>query len=446
MQPIQDNFQGQDIVSPPAPFSEYVDSISELTRPSEPIAKTQWQEKLSICLNGEPSRVLRGLVTQAELRRQGAFFTNAKLAQKLAKIAIPKKAASLTYFDPACGAGDLLIAIALKLPIGSTFADTLDAWGNCLYGRDISSDFVRLTRARLTLLAAKRTGVRPPFNPRVLIDVFPNIVVGDTLDCAQRHPSVDVIVMNPPFGYGAAPNNCDWARGRVNQAALFVDRAIRDASDGTRIAAILPDVLRSGSRYVAWREKIRTLGYLTSEAPFGLFDQWTDVDVYLLHFKKGAIAGGHSGKQRVPLKPTFGVGNRFAVHVGSVVPHRHEEVGPVVPYIHARSIPCWSECNDVTESRRFSGRLFAPPFVTVRRTSRPDNGQRAIATLILGDRPVAVENHLIVLLPKNQTIQTSRELMKRLRSPRTDVWLNARLRCRHLTTRALAEMPWWRKP
>ena len=446
MQPIQDNVQGQDKVSPPAPFSEYVDSIYELARPSEPMANAQWREKLSNCLDGEPGRVLRGRVTQAELRRQGAFFTNAKLAQKLAKTAVPKKAANLTYFDPACGAGDLLIAIALKLPIGSTFADTLDAWGNCLYGRDISPDFVRLTKARLTLLAAKRSRVRPPFDPEVPIDAFPNIVVGDSLDCAQRYPSVDVIVMNPPFGYAAAPNKCDWARGRVNQAALFVNRAVRDASDGTRITAILPDVLRSGSRYVAWREMIRALGDLASEAPLGLFDQWTDVDVYLLHFKKGTIAGRHRGKHRSLITPTFGIGNRFAVHVGSVVPHRHEEIGPLVPYIHARSIPCWSECSDVTESRRFSGRLFTPPFVTVRRTSRPGNGQRAIATLILGDHPVAVENHLIVLLPKDGTVQPCRELVKRLRSTRTDTWLNARLRCRHLTTRALAEMPWWRIP
>ena len=65
---------------------------------------------------------------------------------------------------------------------------------------------------------------------------------------------------------------------------------------------------------------------------------------------------------------------------------------------------------------------------------------------MLGTDPVAVENHLIVLLPKNGDVQTCRELVHRLRFAKTDAWLDSRLRCRHLTTGALAEMPWWSKP
>lgn len=431
---------------PPALFVDYVDSIHDLTRPSEPISCAQWQEKLAACLDGEPGQVLRERVTQSELRRQGAFFTGAKLARRVANTAFSRKGATSTYFDPACGAGDLLLAIASRLPVEPTFPGTLDTWGTRLGGCDISSAFVRLTKARLTLLAAKRSRVRPPFDPAMLVDAFPNIVVGDSLDPSRRLPDPDVIVMNPPFGYAAAPDDCDWAQGRVNHAALFVNQVIRDVSDGTRITAILPDVLRSGSRYVAWREKTRASGNLIGQIPLGLFDQRTDVDVYLFHFEKRTRPYVSCGKLRSVVKPTYGVGKRFAVHVGPVVPHRHAEVGPLVQYIHARSIPPWSECNEIAETRRFAGRLFTPPFVTVRRTSRPDSGQRAIATLALGNHPVAVENHLIVLVPEDRTVQTCRQLMQRLRSPRTDAWLNARLRCRHLTTRALAEMPWWRKP
>ena len=434
------------VLRPPALFVEYVDSIQELARPSEPITSAQWQEKLTLCLDGEPGQVLREQVTQAELRRQGAFFTGAKLAKKLANAAFPRTAAALTYFDPACGAGDLLLAIALRLPVEPTFSGTLDAWGTRLGGSDISPDFVRLTKARLILLAAKRSRVRPPFDAGVLAGAFPNILVRDSLDPSRRLPKADVIVMNPPFGYAAAPEGCDWAQGRVNHAALFVDRVIRDASDGTRIAAILPDVLRSGSRYMAWREMTRASGYVICEIPFGVFDQWTDVDVYLFHFRKHTAPNGYCGESRLAKKPTYGVGKRFAVHVGPVVPHRHAETGPLVPYIHARSIPSWSECDEIAETRRFAGRLFIPPFVTVRRTSRPDSGNRAIATLVLGSHPVAIENHLIVLLPNDGTVESCRQLMQRLRSARTDAWLNGRLRCRHLTTRALAEMPWWKKP
>ena len=154
---------------------------------------------------------------------------------------------------------------------------------------------------------------------------------------------------------------------------------------------------------MAWRDMVRASGSVISETPLGLFDQWTDVDVYLFHFRKHARAERSSSDSRSGQKrPTYGVDKRFAVHVGPVVPHRHAENGPLVPYIHARSIPYWSECEDITEARRFDGRLFTPPFVTVRRTSRPDSGNRAIGTLILGNEPVAVENHLIVLLPRTE--------------------------------------------
>ena len=427
-------------------FTEYVDSILELAQARGSTSATEWCKKLAVCLDGEPSQVLRERVPQAELRRQGAFFTGPKLARRLANVAVACPVPMPTYYDPACGAGDLLLTIAHGLPLKSTFPDTLNAWGTRVAGCDVSSDFVRLTKARLTLLAAKRVGVRPPFDPAALADAFPYIVVADSLAPSRRIPSANVILMNPPFGYAVAPDDCAWATGRVNLAALFVDRAIRDAPDGTRIAAILPDVLRSGSRYVAWREMTRAFGSPICETPLGLFDPWTDVDVYLFHYKKHTNADGYSGRARSNHKPTYGIGKRFAVHVGPVVPHRHADIGPLVPYIHARSTPPWSECTNIAESRRFTGRLFDPPFVAVRRTSRPDGGRRAVATLILGNAPVAVENHLIAFLPKDETVETCRRLMQRLRSPKTDRWLNTRLRCRHLTTRALAEMPWWYKP
>lgn len=423
----------------------YVDSIHELTRPHEPVSCAQWEQRIARCLDGEPALVLRERVSQAELRRQGAFFTGAKLARRLANMAFHEPGATLTYFDPACGAGDLLLAIALKLPVEPTLAATLDEWGTRIGGCDISPEFVRLTQARLTLLAAKRSRQLPPFDPAVLAGAFPNIAVGNSLDPSRRLPNEDVIVMNPPFGYVIAPDDCDWARGRVNHAALFVDRMIREVPNGTRITAILPEVLRSGSRYAAWRERIRASGDLIGETPVGLFDQWTDVDVYLFHFEKRTHRRGSSANVRSVEKPTGGVGKRFTVRVGPVVPHRHKETGPLVRYIHARSIAPWTECSDIAETRRFTGRLFTPPFVTVRRTSRPDSGHRAVATVVLDGHPVAVENHLIVLLPKDQTVQTCRQLMQRLRSPRTDAWLDMRLRCRHLTTCALAEMPWWRQ-
>ena len=206
------------------------------------------------------------------------------------------------------------------------------------------------------------------------------------------------------------------------------------------------DVLRSGSRYERWRNMISTLGAIRRERPLGLFDQWADVDVYLLDLLKTREQKGGGVGISISARKLGGVGRRFAVHVGPVVPHRHEEIGPEVRYIHARSLPAWGERKRIVEKRKFTGRLFGPPFVAVRRTSRPDGGKRAIATLVLGKGAVAVENHLMVLLPKDGTEDTCRALITRLQSSKTDNWLNRRLRCRHLTTSVLAEMPWWYNP
>ena len=426
-------------------YSRYVNSIYELAQTREPVSLSAWRKRLAGCLDGEPGRVLRQQVPPTELRRQGAYFTAPRLANRLANTARNCPVAAPSYYDPACGGGDLLLAVARKLPLQTTFSDTLNTWGTHLAGCDISPDFVRLSKARLILLAAKRSGIHPPFDLRVVSHAFPNIVVADFLAPRQGILSADVILMNPPFGYTCAPKNCVWSSGRVNVAALFVDRVIHNIPDGTQIAAILPDVLRSGSRYAGWRELILASGCLIRETPLGLFDRWTDVDVYLFHFRKDTRPN-ESVDVQLTNKPTYGVGKRFMIHVGPVVPHRHPETGPLVQYIHARSLPPWSEYAKIVETRRFSGRLFDPPFVTVRRTSRPDSGRRALATLVCGDDPVAVENHLIVLRPKDNAVRTCRQLMRRLRSRRTDDWLNVRMRCRHLTTRALAEMPWWSKP
>ena len=338
-------------------FAEYVDSIRELVQSRRSIASSEWRKRLAVCLDGEPHRVLRERVPQPELRQQGAYFTGPKFARRVATTATAGSEIAPVYHDPTCGAGDLLLAIARRLRRQRSFPATLKAWGAQLSGCDVSADFVRLAKARLTLLAAQRCRVRPPLDSAVSDDVFPNIIVADSLASSQSWAGGNVIVMNPPFGYTSAPADCAWATGRVNTAALFVDRAIQNVSDGVRIVALLPDVLRSGSRYVAWREATQALGCVTRETPLGLFDRWTDVDVYLFHFEKKTCRHSSCGA-RPRKKPTFGVGKRFRVHVGSVVPHRHAEEGPVVRYIHARSLPAWKECADLQETRRFSGAGF----------------------------------------------------------------------------------------
>jgi len=137
------------------------------------------------------------------------------------------------------------------------------------------------------------------------------------------------------------------------------------------------------------------------------------------------------------------IGDKFDIHVGPVVPHRDPEEGQWFRYIDARALSR-QETFDVTEarSRRFSRRTFSPPFVVIRRTSRPDEKRRAIGTLVVGEKAVAVENHLLVAIPKSGGIEACKALLTLLKAESTDEWLNGRIRCRHLTTRALSEVPW----
>ena len=426
-------------------FERYVEVIERLAQGDGSFDTEQRQILVRKCLDGGPASVLRREFEIKNLRKQGAFFTGSTLATKLATKLDINEYNQQVIFDPTCGAGDLLMAVAKRLPIADTFRQTIDTWGEILTGCDIVPEFVRLAKARLVLLAAKRCRIRLR-NPKVdLSATFPLIVKSDFLDHSLLANNADSVIMNPPYGYTNAPSECEWAQGRVSAAALFTERTIQHSRDGTRVLAVLPEVLRSGSRYRYWRRSLKVLGTIRSERSLGLFDRWADVDVYLLDFTKNLRNHYPYTADTQQCKSRFGgVGKRFSIHVGAVVPHRHPEEGVKLPYIHARSLPPWCEVHTIDETRRFNGRVFRPPFVVVRRTSRPDSGKRAVATLVLCNQDVAIENHLIVMIPKDGNVETCRALLKRLRADRTDCWINSRLRCRHLTTVVLAEMPWWK--
>jgi hypothetical protein len=136
------------------------------------------------------------------------------------------------------------------------------------------------------------------------------------------------------------------------------------------------------------------------------------------------------------------IGNFFSIAVGPVVPFRHDGgSGMSRPYIHPRNIVPWKTIGRFTDRRRFSGRSFKPPFVVVKRTSRPEDSFRAIATIILGKELVAVENHLLVCVPNHGSITECRRLVKALKSKNVKVWFDNRIRCRHLTVGALSDCP-----
>ena len=396
-----------------------------------------WQP-LSNAVNGQAAAELRKLVELQTRREQGAFFTTSAIRAKAIPTPPHDDAGEVVYFDPACGAGDLLIESAMRLPVFDSLGATVHHWGERLLGCDVEPIFVETARLRLFLAAVYRTGQATPGDiPR---DAFPWVVVGDgrsqkSLASRSRH-----IVLNPPFGYVDVPEETSWAGGRVSEAAVFLIRVLEYAPKGVSITAILPDVLRSGTRYGKWRSLIESMMDISDIDICGVFDEETDVDVFILRGTKSD--SGAEPVQWTPRHHGASVGDFFDVCVGTVVPHRDPETGPRHPFIWPRRLPLSGSFNPDGEWRRFNGRTFDPPFVAIRRTSRPGQKRRAGGVLVVGDRPVAVENHLLVATPKNGAESSCHNLMDVLADSRSRDWLDQQIRTRHLTVSAISRLPW----
>ena len=425
-------------------YDPYVSSVEELAEAALS-CRTNWESSLipEGLLDGQAGAALRKSIPLRIRREQGAFFSSSDLratALQYCQDAIDSQA---SFLDPAVGGGDLLIEVARHLPVQQDLAGTLRHWGQVLHGRDLEPSFVRLAKARLVLLAVARGSVSEIKSTEGLEGVLPEIRVGDGLKLLANGWSGGHIVMNPPFTYRIASEDTGWASGRTSAAAIFLAAAVAGAQPGTRITAILPDVIRAGSRYSRLREFIADRLNVASAKPYGQFDAWTDIDVFIL---RGVIE--QTAVRDATTKwwhPTNGeqLGDKFDIHVGPVVPHRDQEPGHLYTYLRARDIPLGGEFHaSHAERRGFQKRLFKPPFVVVRRTSRPGDKSRGLGTVIRGTASVLVENHLIVIKPKDDSLDTCRRIVNMLDSTSSRKWLDNRIRCRHLTVTALSEMPW----
>lgn len=394
-------------------------------------------------LNGGVGLELRRRVA-LELRQQiGAFFTGEAL--RLSALGpIFNSAVEGPVWDPACGAGDLLLSYAEQLPIFPDIGDTITGWGNKLYGNDIQDVFLRAAKARLVLAAFARGARNLDGGQLSLNGVFPNLLRQDSLLNPRKECPAD-IVLNPPFISLIASRDCEWGSGSISAAAVFVDMCIKVASPGTRIIAILPDVLRTGTRYERWRKMVAEHTKVKRVDIYGPFDPQADVDVFILELEVRHSRMPQLG-QEVPWRlltnsQQKNINSYFSVSVGPVVPHRHREEGPELAFLHSRDATPWGTLDHLAPRRRFSGTTHYPPFVVIRRTSSPSDRNRAIGTIINCTEPVAVENHLVVCKPNDGRIESCRNLIEVLKSSVTNDWLNNRIRCRHLTVGAVKEIP-----
>lgn len=427
-------------------FMPYSRRLQRLAlRQGQGMSRKEWSSMCDPALNGEPGRTLRRQIPIMVRRGAGAFFTGFALAQRLLKKARFPSHKPIMVIDPACGAGDLLLAAARRLPLGRTLQETIKQWGQTLQGRDLQPEFVAAARARLLILARQRHG----YLDAITVDwptAFPLIRTGDALNPQKPYADVDFILLNPSFSPMPAPTGCAWATGKVNSAAILLEHAVNQASPGTRILAILPEVLRTGTRYAKWRLLISQSAKRLHVESCGIFDASADVDVFLLVLTKRPEKCARASANWLSCDPQAAsiLSDHFNIAVGPVVPYRAPHTGPRRRYVHPRNVSPWKTVRRISETRKFSGTSFKPPFVVIRRTSRPEDKFRAVGTQILGIRPVAVENHLIVCTPKDGTVTTCGALVKVLRRKQTNRFLNDRIRCRHLTISSLRELPWSR--
>ncbi|NOQ22593.1 MAG: SAM-dependent DNA methyltransferase [Candidatus Aegiribacteria sp.] len=383
---------------------------------------------------------LRRIIPIDRLRKAGSFFTGDVLAGRAAGSVSDHG----LILDPACGAGSLLTAFTKKLPIETTLADTLREWGRILYGCDLFPEFVEATKLRIILEAISRGVQLNGDSLDELKDLLYGIKQGDGLGLVPPETCTHVL-MNPPFRLVPAPANCQWAKGKLNEAALFVEYYLQRIPENCTLIAILPEVLRCGTRYKKWRTWLEV--NITAEVMLnGQFDTKTDVDVFV--FAASRLSTQKPSMNRIDWKtqidePTdLTVGSLFDVRVGSVVPYRDEIAGDEYPYACPSNLPRWRIVSEFENRCGYAGRKINPPFVAIRRTSSPSDRERAAATIVTGKEAVAVENHLIVACPRKDGLRACKRLLKLLRSAETNRFLNQRMRCRHLTVGAVKEINW----
>jgi hypothetical protein len=418
-------------------FRKYVRDLEALARAD---SLSPGAASVLAALNGQPAIELRRAVSLAKRREAGAFFTPPHVVATVRSRLRGTLSHTSVILDPACGAGDLLLAAALELPPESSLDARIRSWGRRLQGLDLHSEFIDAARARILILARSLSSdsPSPADSPASLLN---GLRVGSGLE-EGHYPAATHIVMNPPFGQVPAPLDLPWATGMINRAALFIWTAITGMRPSARLVAVIPDVLRSGTRYRRFRSAIRACGDLSFPVVHDRFDEATDVHTALLDFvRRSQPAVGLSSE--VASQRAI-VGDLFAVKVGPLVPFRHTDGDvPRLPYLHPGNCPRWGTLDSVSETRAFSGTTFAAPFVVVRRTSRPEDRYRAVPTLIAnGPQTFAIENHLLVAIPRDKSLSRCKQLVALLRRPASSLWLNETIRCRHLTVAAVAGIPW----
>lgn len=422
-------------------YEKFVDNLKIELNSYKTTPKELWRENASRYVNGFAAEELRRLVSLEKRRNDGVFFTDSILAEKVLELLQPAFNKQSVIYDAACGACNLLIATANYLHK----YNIKPANKNYLLGTDIHYEFVKAANLRLhmnnlLLLPSKTVNIAKQKKGY-------SVKKKNGLVANRFYKTATHIFINPPFGQETIEEKLDWAKGKVSMAAVFMAKAILFANPGTTIMAILPDVLRSGTRYQKWRDMLDKHCITEKIELLGQFDEYADVDVYAIKLIKRQES---KQKQIIDTPEVSNSTDRtktlkdvFEICVGPVVDYRDKKEGPFRPYIVSRGLKCWSIQKEIVLKRKHKGRSFKGPFVVIKRTSRATDANRAMATVINTVEPVYVDNHLIMLKPKARTLTACRLAIRILKDKRTNDWLNEQIRCRHLTVKVVSNIPLW---
>lgn len=428
----------------------YTDFVDYLVRFSSSFAQGQIslscnKHEIESLINGANAKAISKYLDSSFRKNLGIFFTNEHLAEKVAKKLKNDLQQGKSICDPACGAGDLFLACIKYMPQKETTAETLSYWSGQIFGQDLTTDFVRSAQARLILSSIYLSSSK---KKKILVTnkkkLFRNITINDFFNDSSIIQKADCIVTNPPYGNVDLTGKVNWANGKGQLSALFLDQIIHASKDGQRVVAILPDVLRSGSRYRKWRAFINSNATNLNTESYGKFNNEADVDVFILDF----IVSKNCFSEKLTTFDTQGnnknithkMSDFFNISVGPVVPHRHEQIGTFSPYLDTSTAKLWIEVTPKNK-KKYKCTLKKPPFIALRRTSSPGDKPRLKVSIIKGTERVAVENHLIVMEPKDGKLKTCRRFMRTARKFEANDWINQKIRCRHLTVSVIREMP-----
>lgn len=390
-----------------------------------------------VCLDSIDA-VLRKYLSREEMRNTGSFFTGQKLASLVINKVRDDISLSSVVLDPTCGAGNLLIECSRSLQVCNTLSETLKAWGRVLRGYDLQSQFVDAAKVRIVLEALNR-GVQLDCDLNQAISYLNEIRVVDALTITpEQLEDVTHVLMNPPFTNCSAPLRDFWKKGNVNLAGVIFDFYLRILPEKCKVSAILPDVLRSGTRYTYWREFVQSKVNSSLEI-YGRFNTKTDIDVFILDGiieKNEKTVIWYEDNQSIDILSIY-----YDVCIGPLVAYRDPEEGTLYPYIDVKNANPWQVVTKFIEYRRYKGKSIQGPFVVIRRTSSPSQKYRLVPTIIKTKDYVAVENHLIVIKPKDNKISSCNRLLMLFKTQNINNYLNDRIRCRHLTVGAIKAIP-----